>query len=146
MTSTTPGRTGLVSLNVVLVDGNVWKDPEYKIAKKNRDPTPLMSWTLAIRQSYGKRNDTHRLRCATFGLQAEWLRDMFIEGKFVTGSYCFVRGRIWQRPRPGHPSDIFIRADDVGGVLLGRLPAEYVRTHTEATRDLEPADTTEMGF
>lgn len=78
-----------MGLNIAAVVGRLVAEPELKTTKHG---TSVMAFTVAVKRSYSKENDTDFLDVVAWGKTAE-----FIKMHFVKGNLIAVDGRIQSR-------------------------------------------------
>lgn len=75
-------------MNIVVLKGNLGRDPELKTFKKSDGSTgQLVNFTLAVRRDMG--DDTDWFNCVAFGKRAE-----VIDKFFKKGSQILIAGRV----------------------------------------------------
>ncbi len=112
-------------MNEVFLEGNLGKDPEFKVVGQNK--TPFASFSMATSELISKDNwksTWHNIKC--WGSQAEFVRDNIRKGDTV-----FIKGSIdveqWEKDGQKH-SRVLVKA-------------QIVRLTKKSTRQSQPQDT-----
>lgn len=121
--------------NYVVVDGRLKEDPIFQIAKADRDPTPMLRFSLHATQQFTGGGANFPI--AVYGPEAEWLNTLALAGEFRQGSYCCVRGTLHQRRFMSGPQvvqQLFVRAAHVS---VGNCPPDFYTRASKATTRTE---------
>lgn len=76
-------------MNKVHLIGNLTKDPELRYTKQN---TPVASYTIAINNRYGEKQQTDFINISTWGKSGEFIKKYFQKGQPIA-----ITGRLKNR-------------------------------------------------
>ena len=80
-------------INKVILMGRLTKDPELRYTNNK---TPVCSFTIAVNNGYGEKQQTDFINCVAWNKTAEFVTKYFIKGRMIIIADGRISTRIWE--------------------------------------------------
>ena len=80
-------------INKVILMGRLTKDPELRYTNNK---TPVCSFTIAVNNGYGEKQQTDFINCVAWNKTAEFVTKYFIKGKMIVIADGRISTRSWE--------------------------------------------------
>ena len=80
-------------INKVILMGRLTKDPELRYTNNK---TPVCSFTIAVNNGYGEKQQTDFINCVACNKTAEFVTKYFIKGRMIIIADGRISTRIWE--------------------------------------------------